>query len=56
VSPGADETVIRIVVAIIDPEGELPYPLAQLAQRHALPLARQLKLNGRKYGPWISAA
>ena len=37
----------------IDPEGELPFPLAQLAQLHALPLARQLKLNGRKQGPWI---
>ena len=35
----------------IDPDGEGPYPLAQLARRHALPLARELKSNGRKPGP-----
>ena len=35
----------------IDPEGELPSSLAQLAQRHARPLARQLRLNGRSVGP-----
>ncbi len=27
----------------IDPDGEVPYPLARLAQHHALPLARKLK-------------
>ena len=31
----------------IDPEGELSYPLAQLAREHALPLARLLKANAR---------
>jgi 8-oxo-dGTP diphosphatase len=29
----------------IDPEAPLPYPLAQLAREHALPLARQLKAS-----------
>jgi 8-oxo-dGTP diphosphatase len=32
----------------IDPDGELPYPLAQLAQLHALPLARELKSIDRR--------
>ena len=35
----------------IDPDVEVPYPLAQMARQHALPLARELKSNGRKTGP-----
>ena len=35
----------------IDPEAEPAYPLAELARRHALPLARHMKSNGRKIGP-----
>ncbi len=31
----------------IDPDGQLPYPLAQLARDHALPLARLLKAHAR---------
>ena len=31
----------------IDPDGELPHPLAQLARQHALPLARALRSNAR---------
>ena len=31
----------------IDPGTEVPYPLAQLARRHAIPLARELKAHGR---------
>ena len=34
----------------VDPEREVIYPLAQLAQKHALPLARALKSNGRNPG------
>lgn len=38
-------------VVWIDPDAELPYPLAPLARRHALPLARELKSNGRNPRP-----
>ena len=31
----------------LDPDSEAPYPLAPLARRHALPLARDMKSNGR---------
>ena len=34
-------------LAWLDPDGEPPYPLAPLARRHALPLARELKSKGR---------
>ena len=34
----------------IDPDAEMPFPLAQLAQQHAIPLARDLKSLGRKSG------
>ena len=35
----------------IDPDIDVPYPLAQMARQHALPLARELKMNGRNPGP-----
>ena len=35
----------------LDPDSEPSYPLAPMARRHALPLARALKLEGRKNGP-----
>ena len=34
-------------LAWLDPDIEAPYPLAPLARRHALPLAREMKANGR---------
>lgn len=37
-------------IAWVDPDAELSYPLAPLARRHAIPLARELKSNGRKIG------
>ena len=38
-------------LAWIDPDDEPAYPLAPLALRHALPLARALKSKGRNAGP-----
>ena len=38
-------------LAWVDPDNEVPYPLAPLARRHAIPLARALKSNGRNPGP-----
>ena len=35
----------------IDPDGDVPYPIAQMARQHALPLARELKSNGRTSRP-----
>ena len=33
----------------VDPDGELPNPMAHLAREHALPQARVLKANSRSY-------
>ena len=35
----------------VDPHAEVPYALAPLTRDHAIPLARQMKSNGRKTGP-----
>jgi 8-oxo-dGTP pyrophosphatase MutT (NUDIX family) len=43
--PAASGEIDEIVW--LDPDREAPYPLAPLARRHALPLARQMKLIER---------
>ena len=39
----------------VDPDGELPDPMAELARQHALPQARLLKANARSLSPCPSA-
>jgi 8-oxo-dGTP diphosphatase len=39
----------------VDPDGELPSPIAHLARDHALPQARLLKANARSLSPCPSA-